>query len=112
MCGGRDFVDGPAVWTVLDALHKEDPIGSILQGGAPGADRLASIWASNRNVTCIECPADWQRHGAAAGPIRNAVMLRQEPDLVVAFPGGAGTRDMVKRAQRARIPVMQIEKAT
>ena len=55
-------------------------------------------------------PADWIRHGRAAGPIRNEQMLREGcPDLVVAFhddPGlGRGTADMVRRALAAGVPV-------
>lgn len=31
-----------------------------------------------------------------------------KPDMVVAFPGGAGTADMVRRAKAADIPVVEI----
>jgi hypothetical protein len=34
-------------------------------------------------------------------------MLRQaKPDVVVAFPGGKGTRDMCKKAAREGIPIV------
>lgn len=49
-------------------------------------------------------PADWDRYGKAAGGIRNSQMLIEgKPDLVVAFPGGNGTRDMVLKARKAGI---------
>ena len=51
----------------------------------------------------MEMPADWTKHGKAAGPIRNQKMLDECPDLVVAFPGGKGTADMVRRAMKAGI---------
>lgn len=45
-------------------------------------------------------------NGKAAGPIRNQRMLDEgKPDLVVAFPGGRGTADMVRRAKAAGVPV-------
>jgi len=50
--------------------------------------------------------AEWHRHGKRAGPIRNQRMLEEgQPDLIVAFPGGHGTADMVRRARQAGIEV-------
>lgn len=52
------------------------------------------------------------RLGRAAGPMRNKQMLEEgKPDLVVAFPGGAGTENMVKQAKAAGIRVLRIETA-
>jgi len=54
--------------------------------------------------------ANWRTHGKAAGPIRNQQMLDEgRPHLVVAFPGGTGTADMVRRAKAAGVPVMEVE---
>lgn len=54
-------------------------------------------------------PADWQRHGKAAGHIRNAEMVQAGADLVLAFyqrgARNTGTADLVRRASRAGIPV-------
>ena len=78
----------------------------IIHGDAKGADQAAARWAVSRSIPTIVCPADWQSHGKYAGAIRNQEMLNDhKPDLVVAFPGGAGTADMVSKAQRAMIPV-------
>lgn len=38
-----------------------------------------------------------------AGPIRNSFMLALGPDLVLAFPGGRGTADMVRQASEAGV---------
>ena len=47
---------------------------------------------------------DWKKYGKKAGPLRNQQMLEEgKPDLVVAFPGGNGTADMVRRAKKANI---------
>ena len=52
-------------------------------------------------------PADWKAHGAAAGQIRNRQMLAcGKPDVVVSFPGGSGTLDMVHKAKR--VPVIRV----
>lgn len=37
--------------------------------------------------------------------IRNKIMLEQEPDIVIAFPGGAGTENMITISRQAGVPV-------
>lgn len=82
---------------------------SMLAGGARGADTLARKWAEYWNIPFTEYPADWKTHGKSAGSIRNQRMLFEgQPDLVIAFPGGAGTEDMVRKAKRAGVSVKRI----
>lgn len=110
VCGGRDFFDEPLVSEILDAEHIDRPISKLVHGDARGADTLAKKWALARSVSQTAYAADWRRHGRAAGPIRNQMMLDIErPRLVIAFPGGRGTADMVKRAKACRVPVLDVE---
>lgn len=108
VCGGRDYGDYRRVCAVLDAIHAETPILGIIHGNARGADLLAHSWALGRRVGGWACPANWSRDGKRAGPLRNQRMLGHSPDLVVAFPGGRGTADMVKCARAAGVRVMEI----
>jgi hypothetical protein len=39
--------------------------------------------------------------------ICNTCLRDHKPDIVVAFPSGAGTADMVRRARKAGVPVEQ-----
>jgi SLOG family YspA-like protein len=81
----------------------------IITGGASGVDSTATDWAAVNWCQFKEYKADWKKHGRAAGPIRNQRMLDEgKPDLVVAFPGGRGTADMVKRAKAAGVPVHEV----
>lgn len=83
---------------------------TIIAGGADGADSLAASWAAVENVNYKEYKADWYQYGKAAGPIRNKRMLEEgKPDLVIAFPGGKGTANMVALAKGAGIEVIQID---
>jgi hypothetical protein len=108
VCGGRDFSDGAALWRMLDVMHANNPVTAIIHGAARGADRTAGNWARKNGVEEIACPADWTAYGRAAGPIRNAAMLADhKPDVVLAFPGGAGTADMVRQARRAGVRVVK-----
>jgi hypothetical protein len=104
VCGGRDFSDTAYAYATLDRLHKTYGIGVVIEGDARGADRIAGYWARRKGIDNLKFPADWKTHGLGAGPIRNAKMLAEgKPDMVLAFPGGRGTADMVRRARAAGI---------
>lgn len=101
VCGGRDYSDYVTLCRVLGRLSPR----YIIHGGCSGADKLAGQWARENKVPAKAVRAEWKRHGKSAGPRRNAEMLKENPDYVLAFPGGRGTRDMVAKAQAAGIPV-------
>ena len=86
-------------------------ITAVRHGAARGADELAGEWARECALPEEPMPADWNAHGRGAGHRRNAAMLAREPRPVacVAFPGGRGTADMVKRCKAAGVPVWEIE---
>lgn len=114
VCGGRDFDDAAAIGDVLRRViwSERHGIAVIIHGGARGADILAGQFAVNECIPVEVYPADWQRDGKAAGPIRNSRMLAEgKPDLVVAFPGGRGTADMVRKAEKAGVRVITAQEA-
>ena len=109
VCGGRNYRDHVRVGSVLNKLHDEAGISLIIQGGARGADEMAFAWARANGVEEIQFDADWEAHGSFAGPMRNKRMLDEgRPDLVIAFPGGRGTADMVRKARKAGVEVVEI----
>jgi hypothetical protein len=91
------YDDAACVYSMLDLFG----VSFVVQGGARGADALAGQWAQDRGGSQKRVPAEWIKHGRAADHIRNAAMLLEKPDLVIAFPGGAGTADMVRQAKKA-----------
>ena len=108
VCGGRDYGDVETLRRALDKLNGKRGISCVISGAASGADRLAALWAKDRGIDLLEFPADWVKHGKAAGPMRNQQMLDEgKPDGVVAFPGGRGTLDMTSRAKLAGIVVWE-----
>lgn len=111
VCGGRDYCNEKLAFAVLDAAHSANPIVTLIHGGAAGADMLAAAWAGRNGVRAEEYKADWDTHGRAAGPIRNRRMLDEgKPDMVIAFPGGRGTKNMIEQAEGANVPVVRIKK--
>ena len=77
-----------------------------------GGDWHAHHFALSRGWTIEEYPADWDRYGKAAGGIRNQTRVNLQPlaDVLVAAPLGPspGTRDCIRRAKAAGIPVVDI----
>jgi len=115
VCGGRKFDDVELVESVLDEIWRDSPGElTLLHGCASGTDAIANAWALAKRaeggcVTIARFPARWSRYGRAAGPVRNQEMLTYgQPDLVIAFPGGSGTADMVERARRAKVETRHI----
>ncbi len=109
ICGGRDYNDWQEFCWGLAGLLKVD--SKIIHGGCTGADSLAAKYAEAYGHTQIVYRANWSEYGKSAGPKRNQLMLDDgKPDLVVAFPGGRGTADMVRRAKKAVVKVIEIGK--
>ena len=128
VCGGRDYTNRNHVFVSLDAVASEIDliieggcrvyVPDVVGGGHPSgrlvnpyvsADLFAHQWAEERRKPVISHFADWDSFGKAAGPIRNKEMLEQwNPDVVIAFPGGKGTRNMVKQAKARGIRVEEL----
>ena len=106
------LVCGDRFWTGIDSIKKEldqYPRNAIMiHGACKGADSLAGYVANRLGFKNIqEYPADWKQFGKAAGPIRNREMLKQNPDLVLAFhkhiEDSKGTKYMLAIAEKAGI---------
>ncbi len=111
ICGGRDFTDKEMFNSAMsDLVHLRGMPSVVVQGGAKGADTLARSWAQQHALKIVTEKAKWNVFGNSAGPIRNQVMLdKYSPDFVIAFPGGRGTADMVRRSREAGIDVAEIK---
>lgn len=125
VCGSRTWVDARRIGVEVATLAPS----VLIHGAAAGADTLAAAeavrWALafDRSFGVESFPADWQRDGKGAGPIRNARMLAEgKPTRGLAFgslwkedprrTGGSypgwrltGTGDMVRRMVAACLPV-------
>ena len=106
ICGGRDFYNHETVFDVLNRVHSRSfEIGHVITGGAPGADTIANKWAEQWTINHTIVYAKWKQ-GSDAGPARNTRMLLLKPHLVIAFPGGPGTANMIGQAHNALIPIL------
>lgn len=105
--GGRDYHLRDVVHSVLNSLD----ISTLYVGDAKGADYHAREWASLINLPIKIFKADWDQHGHVAGPIRNSEMLDAAGPgaIVIAFPGGRGTRNCVNQAHDRGMIVLKVE---
>ena len=124
----RILVTGSRVWVredlVRGAIHQylvdreADPDWTdiVIAHGAclTGADLHAARWAFDFDVRQETYPANWEMYGKRAGPFRNQQMVDAGADICLAFPLGAsrGTRDCMRRAQEAGIPMKSFEDLT
>ena len=109
IAGGRDFINyfilkERCEYYLQNKMKTHNVI--IVSGHASGADSLGEKFAADHNLQCELHPADWELHGKAAGPIRNAEMA-EVADALIAFWDGKspGTKSMIDIARRKGLQV-------
>ena len=118
MAGTRTFADKDLLEKALDEWVNGKDVEFILLGGGrhkvgknhTGADYLAEKWAESRRFPRRIFHADWDRHGKAAGPLRNRGMLKEADALIVFWDGESpGTKDILQGAKKKGIPVKVVK---
>lgn len=108
--GGLDFDDHRLIWVKLDQVHAKHPDMVLVHGKSPkGAEKIASLWATNRNVPQIGFAPDWAKHGRAAPFKRNDAMLEVLPIGVLHFPGTGIHDNLADKAKKLGIPVWKFD---
>ena len=106
--GGPDFRDRELMHATLDSV--KHPITLLIAGDERGAESMALDWAESHGIEFKEFYSDYQGHGPAGFRLRNQRMIEHgAPNMVIAFPGGRNTRDIVRRARRLAIDVYTID---
>jgi len=110
VCGGRDYTDREAITeTLRKAFEGRGTFGTLVHGTCRGADLTAAEVAAGHGLAVEPFPPPLAVHGSPrAFHIRNQAMADAGADLCLAFPGGAGTADCVRRCERAGIPVRRL----
>lgn len=109
--GSRNWEDRVTIETALQQVQAEAGITRdnvvVVHGGARGADRMAGWIAEQLGMKVEVHPADWERHGKAAGFIRNQEMVDADIDLVLSFnrDDSAGTRQCTRLAENAGLEI-------
>ena len=119
VCAGRGYARADRMFEVLGEYHAKHGISMLGHGACctthgtlRGGDGLAELWAIVNQVPYVGWPAQWDKHGRAAGPRRNADLLEWfRPDVCIAFPGGNGTAGCVAECRRRGIEVVEVDRA-
>jgi len=78
----------------------------IVCGGCSGADQMAEEYASMIGLKSKVFMADWDKHGKAAGPMRNAEMAVYSDYLIAFWDGSSrGTKNMIGLARKGGLKV-------
>jgi hypothetical protein len=73
---------------------------AIVSGGARGADLFGEEWAKEQSIDIHRYPADWEKHGKRAGPLRNELMSKNAEGLIAIWDGKSrGTNNMIELAK-------------
>jgi UDP-N-acetylmuramoylalanine-D-glutamate ligase len=131
VCGGRDYNNFGTFGIAMDMVHDEllsaNPPTVVIHGWPnTGVNDMAHRWADIHGYDVLAFSSDWndlsnmdaiikkRRHDPACD-VRSSLHRRHQrmldegrPDLCVAFPGGSGTDDMVARARRAGIKIIDL----
>lgn len=113
--GSRDWTDSEFIFQELEKAFIElgsDPETILIHGSCPrGVDSFANFYWKRLGRPQKKFYPDWNKHGKSAGPKRNAEMVAENPDIVLAFPLGSspGTRGTIKMALRAGLDVRVFE---
>ncbi len=107
VAGGRDFDELDLMEWAL-APHIESG-KRLITGAATGADMMAQTLWHQAQLTYIAVPAQWDKFGKSAGPIRNREIAMWEPTVCVLFPGGRGTAHTKQVVREFDIPYSEIK---
>ena len=118
ICGGRGFSDYELLKLIADNLLEKHDLSpdevEVISGHCDGADKLGERYADEHSMKCAIFPAEWQKYGKCAGPIRNTQMIEYAFDaelpMVIAFMNERtrGTMDTVKKAEKKGFEVVKI----
>lgn len=112
VCGSRNWTSRRWIQSILLSLPGDT---TIIEGECRGADLIAREIAEELNMTIEPHPAEWDKLGKRAGPLRNQAMLDSGADLVLAFhkdlSQSKGTKHMIEIARKNDIPVMIFPRA-
>ena len=105
--GDRNYRNAVEVYSNLQ-YETEGRDAVVVHGDAKGADTYAEVCAQLLGVPTEPHPADWDKYGRRAGPVRNQEMLDSGIDYWIAFHDNIaeskGTADMIERCKKAGIP--------
>jgi hypothetical protein len=106
IAGSRGFSDFQLMYAKCEEILANVNEVEIVSGTARGADKMGEHYASLKGYNVARFPAEWDKHGKAAGYIRNKEMA-DYADCLIAFWDGEsrGTKHMIDLATERNLSV-------
>lgn len=81
----------------------------IVSGTARGIDSIGEDIAQDKEIAVKRFPADWDKHGKAAGHIRNKEMAEYADALLLIWDGESkGSANMKMNMQKLNKPIYEV----
>jgi len=124
IAGSRTFSHKEGVFRCIDrAFPNPSVVTEVVSGAARGVDTVGELWAEKHGIPVKQFPAQWNFHGAMAGPLRNVEMARyacscketedyalsvKPAALVLVWDGSSkGSAHMLRTAKRYPIKIFE-----
>jgi hypothetical protein len=106
IAGSRGFSDFQLLYAKCEEIFSGEKEVEIVSGTARGADKLGEHYASLKGYSVRQFPADWDKHGKAAGYLRNKDMADYANCLIAFWDGESkGTKHMIDLATERGLTV-------
>lgn len=107
IAGSRD-IEYSTMQLTCAIIESDFIITEVVSGCAKGIDRIGEEWAEGI-ISIKRFPADWNKHGKAAGPIRNKQMAEYADCAIVIHNGSNGSLNMIQTMKKLNKPVYEVK---
>lgn len=113
IAGSRDIEDYDLVRSLVMKSGFWKKYGKkieVVSGMARGIDKVGVDFAKKNGLQLHARPADWDKHGKAAGHVRNSEMANEADALLAVWDGESpGTKGMIQIARAKGLEVKAYE---
>ena len=95
---------------LLERVLKQEAPSVIIAGGLEGPETMATEYGRKHGIRRMSFPMPTPKYTRASAFERNSFMFETaKPDVVIAFPGGIDTHEVVKMARNTNCAVRIVE---
>jgi hypothetical protein len=93
------------IFDALDIYFNKGLPTEVVSGCARGVDTIGAEWAIKNGVPVKKFQANWEKHGRAAGPIRNQEMANYSEQALIFWDGKSrGAKHMAEAMKKLKKP--------
>lgn len=104
--GGRHYVLSADDFSLIEGTMRTLGAKSLYTDGGAGVADQVNVWAERRGIPVLKVTANWMHKGPATPEERNTSLV-ELARTVIAFPGEAPTDDLLDKARRRRLRIVE-----